>query len=228
MVFFVGLPSEQLNNSQQFQKRLQAESDEHRDIVQINLIDVYKNIAFKALAVLQWLDTYCSNNTDFVIKMDDDVIVDPLLLLTPLYRMRTLYSEFVMGELRTNRKPEFEKDVKWRLELEEYTQTTFPPFVMGAVYAYPISTGRIIYQQALRLKLLRLDDVFFTGICTQILGIPVLHNDHFSHVHKPMKTKNFVFKTDREVKEGENEASVENDFKGNENEIFVENDESKV
>lgn len=192
IVFFVGIPSNKLEKPEKWQEDLEKESNQYQDIVQINVNETYRNIVFKAIAVLQWVDTYC-NNTDFVLKMDDDVLADPAVLLLPLYKYRNFYTEFILGELRTNRIPERNKEIKWHMPFEQYPNSSFPPFVPGPVIGYPTSTARLLYQQALRTTPIWLDDVFITGICSQMLGIPVFHDDNFNHVHSPLETENFIY-----------------------------------
>ena len=52
----------------------------HGDLVQENFVDSYRNLTLKTLMAIRWASTYCSN-ANFVLKIDDDVLVNPSPLL---------------------------------------------------------------------------------------------------------------------------------------------------
>lgn len=195
LLFFVGVPSTKIPKYHEIQQQIQNESDIYGDIIQVNITDAYHNIVFKAISVLQWVSTYC-RNSEYVIKIDDDVHIDPPLLLWSLYKIRKKYTDFILGELRVNIKPERSPDVKWNINEEEWPKKYFPPFVLGPAIGYTTSTVCRLHKQARKTQAIWLDDVFITGICSQLAGIPVLNDTNFCHVHRPMLAPHFVYAED--------------------------------
>lgn len=53
------------------------------DIIQESFIDSYKNFTLKTIMTLKWVSTYC-NNTRFVLRINDDVVVNVPYLLKRL------------------------------------------------------------------------------------------------------------------------------------------------
>ncbi|KAK3607175.1 hypothetical protein CHS0354_007090 [Potamilus streckersoni] len=71
-----------------FQKALEIESLEFKDIVQGDFIDDYHNLTHKGILGYRWIVKYCEN-AQFVLKIDDDVFVNIFLVihkLVPKYR----------------------------------------------------------------------------------------------------------------------------------------------
>ena len=57
------------------QKRIDEESSNHGDILQVDIDDVYHNLAVKDVALLYWLNQHCTR-LHFILKCDDDVYVN--------------------------------------------------------------------------------------------------------------------------------------------------------
>lgn len=85
MAFIVG--KDQSVKSTEVQKRLKEESIQHKDIIQLDMLDSYYNITLKVTGLLNWLDRECSD-VDFVLKLDDDVYLNVRNLATTLQTLR--------------------------------------------------------------------------------------------------------------------------------------------
>lgn len=57
------------------QKKIEEESRNHGDILQVDVDDAYHNLAMKDVALLYWLNQYCPR-LSFILKCDDDVYVN--------------------------------------------------------------------------------------------------------------------------------------------------------
>jgi hypothetical protein len=68
--FVVGLPEDQ-----ETRMKIEAENDQHNDILQIEMRDDYYNLTLKVVGLLNWINDRCSR-VDFVLKVDDDVYVN--------------------------------------------------------------------------------------------------------------------------------------------------------
>ena len=58
---------------------LRAEARKHNDILLVDFVDSYKNLTFKALAWQKWVTLNC-NHIRYILKVDDDVIINMALL----------------------------------------------------------------------------------------------------------------------------------------------------
>jgi len=62
-------------NDTQVQTRIEKESRTHGDILQVQIMDEYFDLAVKGVAFYNWLNNNCAR-VDFVLKLDDDVYVN--------------------------------------------------------------------------------------------------------------------------------------------------------
>ncbi|KAL3218309.1 hypothetical protein MRX96_005964 [Rhipicephalus microplus] len=59
---------------QEVQRKVSQEHDIHGVIVQVDIVDSYENLTYKSVMLLHWAREKCSD-TDFVLKIDDDVLL---------------------------------------------------------------------------------------------------------------------------------------------------------
>ncbi|XP_005108105.1 beta-1,3-galactosyltransferase 1 [Aplysia californica] len=183
LLFFVGLPSE--DPTGKVLEEIRTESTTYGDIVLVRFEDKYKNILQKALAMLRWAIDFCPN-AEHVIRTDDDVNVTVTDLISVMRRVHKQNANFVIGKRMVNDVPARSNN-KWHLSEEEYPETTFPPYVLGGLIGYPLTTVRLLYEATLRLKSIWLDDVYVTGLCARKLNIPVLEDERFVFQHQLKK-----------------------------------------
>ena len=69
------------------ESRLRAESAVHGDLVQTDYLDTYKNLTYKAVSWMKWVDEHCSH-VENLVKTDDDIAVDVFRLDKYLAKMR--------------------------------------------------------------------------------------------------------------------------------------------
>jgi len=60
------------------------EFSQHRDLVQGNFTDSYKNMTLKAVLGLRWMSEYCSH-APFAVKTDDDTFLN-IFEIVPLMK----------------------------------------------------------------------------------------------------------------------------------------------
>ena len=82
---------------------IERESYEHKDILQIDMIDTYYNLSMKAAALLNWLKQNCIE-VDFILKVDDDVYVNSWNLAIALPKFSPLET-YIYGRQAPNLKP---------------------------------------------------------------------------------------------------------------------------
>ena len=71
-MFILGLPTK---NQDTVQASISKEAVQFGDIVQGNFIDTYRNLSTKNIYGNLWVSLFC-NNTEIVVKTDDDTFVD--------------------------------------------------------------------------------------------------------------------------------------------------------
>ncbi|KAK4019147.1 hypothetical protein OUZ56_001176 [Daphnia magna] len=81
--FFLGIP-----NDMAAQKLIEDETNTHKDIIQIDMQDSYRNLTLKVAGVLNWINGNCKA-ANFVFKVDDDIYVNVhnLAYFVELYRL---------------------------------------------------------------------------------------------------------------------------------------------
>ena len=57
------------------QQTLNNEQSKHNDLVQFHFVDSYRNLTYKAISTLAWIQQCCSH-AKLVLKVDDDVFVN--------------------------------------------------------------------------------------------------------------------------------------------------------
>lgn len=75
VIFLIGSLVNEDEEDQDTQILIQQESTTHGDLVQVNVIDSYKNLTLKSVAMLHWAHTNCAS-AQLVIKCDDDNYVN--------------------------------------------------------------------------------------------------------------------------------------------------------
>ncbi|KAH9504394.1 hypothetical protein Btru_063497 [Bulinus truncatus] len=178
LLFFVGR-----TNSSEIQSKINDEYGTFNDIVQESFDDTYNNIRFKAVSMLKWARTFCYQ-AKYVIRNDDDIYMDMISVVDTVRRVNMRYENFIAGRVRINTKPARNVKNKVYMSIREFPEPTYPPFALGGLVGYPMLTVELLYQAALRVEPIWLDDVFITGICRQKVGAKLLNESAFIFRHK--------------------------------------------
>ncbi len=158
-VFFATGKSSKLS----VQKALQEESEVYRDIMQEDYIDNYKNLTFKAIGSLRWILDNC-HNTTFILKADDDVLVNTFALikhLNDLSRAGQTSKVFICRVMPRNR---VFRQGKWAIPIKLYPQTRYPPYCAGFGLVLSLDVARALYHASYHTPEFWVDDVWLTGI----------------------------------------------------------------
>ena len=140
-----------------FQENVIAESKITDDIVVENFLDTYSNLTLKSIFMLKWLNDRCSN-AKFVLKVDDDVFVNPENLMKMLnsttFNTAKLDSQekksetvnyALIGKTMIDIKPERRSFHRWFIPRNVYPYDTFPPYLIGFSYLFTGSVVESIY-----------------------------------------------------------------------------------
>ncbi|CAC5420976.1 B3GALT1 [Mytilus coruscus] len=167
-VFVLG---QTMNDTQQ--KEIEQEGVKYRDIIQGNFIDSYRNLTYKRVFSLFWVNRFC-NNVTYVIKIDDDITINiPFLipyLSNKLNKTKVLECLYLIG-IKPYRKPRN----KWYTTLSEYPFATFPPYCAGPSSIMSADVIREMYEATTLVPFFWLEDVYGGGFLPWISRTGIVH-----------------------------------------------------
>lgn len=152
------------------QRMLEAESRRHRDIIQQDFLDTYKNLTIKTLMGMNWVTVHCPR-VSYVMKTDSDMFVNTEYLIYKLLRpeVKPLKNYFTGNNMR-GFAPNRNKNSKWYMPPELYPSEKYPTFCSGTGYVFSGDLARKICQASQSVRLLHLEDVY-VGICLAKLRV---------------------------------------------------------
>uniref|UniRef100_F1L5U0 Hexosyltransferase n=1 Tax=Ascaris suum TaxID=6253 RepID=F1L5U0_ASCSU len=164
ILFVLGVSANEDRN-----KRILEESSTYHDIIQEDFLDVYRNLTWKALSWLRFIDENCSN-VRYVLKIDDDVIFDLFAVIKYLgiNSNRTIpiddHKRIICGLCdKGSLFPQRDRSNKWFVTKEEYEYDFYYPYCRGLQYIISPSTAKSIRNAAIGEKYFWIDDYFITG-----------------------------------------------------------------
>lgn len=170
-------------------KQVIEENQEFQDLLMGDFTESYKSLTYKHLMGLEWAATFCQNAM-FVLKQDDDIIVDYFQLHHLLTSEKSKLGEkitnpllpTIYGKILDNQRVERNATSKWYVPVEEYHDATYPPYVSGWAYVTTIPAIQEILQASLNSKYFFIDDAFVTGILREKTSVSLMDmKDHFTH-----------------------------------------------
>ena len=101
----------------------------------------------------KWLNDRCSN-ARFVLKVDDDVFVNPenlmKLIKSAAFKKSENINYALIGKTMIDIKPERRSVHRWYIPRSVYPYDTFPPYLIGFSYLFSGSVIESIYTCTLR------------------------------------------------------------------------------
>lgn len=159
VLFLIGLPR---RGAQTEEGSIRRESHEFGDLLQADFLDSYSNLSLKSLAMLQWTASNCQR-IRFLVKADDDVLLNTPLLLRDLQQTR--HRRFVMGNLVAGARPVRDPASKWYTPTSLYSGSFYPKYVSGAAYVISGDLVRELHAAAAAsVEVFWIEDVFVTGL----------------------------------------------------------------
>ncbi|CAC5420971.1 unnamed protein product [Mytilus coruscus] len=166
-VFVLG---QTMNDTQQ--KEIEQEGVKYRDIIQGNFIDSYRNLTYKRVFSLFWVNRFC-NNVTYVIKIDDDITINIPFLIPYLSnkqkKTKVLECFTVIGA-----RPKRRTRSKWYMSPSEYPFATFPPYCAGPSSIMSADVIREMYEATNSVPFLWLEDVYGGGFLPWISRIQIV------------------------------------------------------
>ena len=97
-------------------------------MIRADYYEYYWNQSLKIQMAFEWAARYCKFS--YLLKADDDVLVNTKDLIKFLQRTTTPNKGLFMGMLHHN--PKVRREGKWNVSYEEYNRTHYPDFCSGA------------------------------------------------------------------------------------------------
>lgn len=157
----------QYNNSEFIQLSIDEESKKHHDILQFDFLDTYYNLSNKMLSAIKWKRKNCPN-IQYILKVDDDVFVNVPALVNIFHRPIDFKGFYCSVSPRSK----VQRKGKYAVTYEEYANEYYPPYCTGPAYLLSNEWLDVLYEESLYSKPYPLDDVFFTGLIAEKVGIP--------------------------------------------------------
>ncbi len=158
---------------------VERENTRFHDIIQEDFREHYKNLTYKHIMGLKWINDYCPQ-TQFVVKLDDDTFVHIFRLVQFLNDNPNLLQSNSTMELQNavsssnydviycsvyvNQGPRRDQSDKWYVSREEYQAERYPSWCEGFAYVTTPEVARKLYQASLTTPFFWIDDVYVTGI----------------------------------------------------------------
>lgn len=174
LIFLLGNDSDQHNEN-----KVTQEGFRYGDLVQINLIESFRNLGRKSVAGLQWTKAFCEE-ADFVMKTDDDILVHIPNLLRALKTAKNPDSLLMCHENRMRKilRKELLNNVdvppsyhKYEVSENELPGEYYPPYCSGMSYVLSSSVGKRLLKASLGTPVFFIEDVYLTGFCRHKAGI---------------------------------------------------------
>lgn len=148
----------------------------YQDMIIEDFRESYQNLTLKTMFALKHF-LRLTPNESFFLKIDDDVFLN-------VFRLEHIMKKYqdtpgIIGHLELKRYAHRDKESKWFTPRWMLNREALPSFINGPAYLISGSLVKKIYETALDTPLISLEDVFITGIISDILKIPLYHNTGF-------------------------------------------------
>ncbi|KAL3836112.1 hypothetical protein ACJMK2_021564 [Sinanodonta woodiana] len=175
MMFMLGKMRHEITQNNE----LREESEKHKDIVQVDLMESRYNLTRKMMSGLQWVTTYC-NTVKYILKTDDDTFINTARFSEYLLRTPNINNVTIHGWVYTHGL--VRRDGKYKVQVEEYPKSVFPHLTCGTAFILPFDVISDMLDIAERVPYCPVDDAFMTGVLRTILGLKIQHSADFTHM----------------------------------------------
>ena len=155
---------------------LQTETNNFGDIIRAAYHENYWNQSLKIQMAFEWAARYC--NFSFLLKADDDVLVNTNDVIKFLQRRSTPRQGLYMGKRHYNPQVARDLDSKFVASFEEYNHTHYPDFCSGAGIVMSYDVVECLVPMFDEIKPYRMDDVY-VGMLANRSGVTPVHHSWF-------------------------------------------------
>ncbi|XP_071087834.1 beta-1,3-galactosyltransferase 1-like isoform X1 [Haliotis cracherodii] len=155
-----------ITQNEKVQSLIENESLVYEDIVQGNFLDTYHNLTHKGVLSFRWISEHCLH-AQMVLKVDDDMFINPFLLLEKYYPILKSKQRHILCHLRTKgSSPIVRGTGKWKVEDDQFKGYSHYPVNYCNGYVVLISTEiiRAMYRASYMTPFFWVDDVYLYGL----------------------------------------------------------------
>lgn len=158
---------------------LYKESKMHKDILQWDFVDSFRNLTLKQFLLWQWYTTHCME-VPFLFQGDDDVLGNTVnivnhLLSTPVELEQNLWrgSELKYGT------PIRHNTSRYYVSKAMYPNHYYPPYVSGGGFFISGYMVVRVFLETLKTRIIQIDDAFL-GILANAVGVAPINDRSFA------------------------------------------------
>ncbi|GMS89057.1 hypothetical protein PENTCL1PPCAC_11232, partial [Pristionchus entomophagus] len=142
---------------------LREESDEFRDILQVDIDDTYRNMVYKIEAAFRWVRKNLKSH--FVIKVDSDTVVHVDRLNDQLRLLDQRGSSHWMACFHVkNTRPIRDTCNNWYISEDDFAPNSLPEYCGGPDYVLKREAFDRIVDNMGSFRVMEVEHLFFTGI----------------------------------------------------------------
>ncbi|VDQ00471.1 unnamed protein product [Trichobilharzia regenti] len=128
----------------------------------------------KHLTIMEWISTGYCNKVPYLVKVDDDTFIDIFHLTSYLENKQPQLNNSFYCSATANvkvKRPNLMKNSKWEITNKEFSDSVFPTYCEGFGYVMDMKLAPYLYWCSMFQSPIWIDDVYVTGILSEILGI---------------------------------------------------------
>ncbi|XP_052278245.1 beta-1,3-galactosyltransferase 1-like isoform X3 [Dreissena polymorpha] len=167
IAFLVGRPEKDST-----QVLIEHESVMHKDIIQGNFMDSYRNLTHKGVLGFRWVSEYCSH-AKYVVKTDDDVFLNVFKMFEKIDTNVFNKQKHIWCPVRQNGTSEIQREKgKWKIDASLFPNMKHYPVTYCNGY-FVILTGDLIsslYEASRTTPFFWIDDVYLFGLLVDKVG----------------------------------------------------------
>lgn len=143
-----------------------------------NFIEAYRNLPYKHVMGLRWASSHRCLRPTYIIKMDDDIVVDFYHLIEHLFEQKNRLAKgdhFLAGYIFRHVVPIRKSQNKWFVSEDEFNGKVYPDYLSGWMYVTIPQTARSLVAAASEplTPIFWIDDTWITGILRSKKHIPI-------------------------------------------------------
>ena len=150
------------------QESLVKESEQFRDIVQEDFIDVYSNLTYKTLMGFKWAASNCGI-AKAVLKTDDDMYINVPNVMKIVKEKELQLQTNVFGSCNQKAQPVRDTKSKWFASVRSYPGKFYAGFCSGTGYLTSLNVARKVFEISRHVPFFHLEDVY-VALCMKKLG----------------------------------------------------------
>ncbi|KAK2143384.1 hypothetical protein LSH36_845g00002 [Paralvinella palmiformis] len=134
-----------------------------QDLLLLNMDDTYDRLTIKGLLAMTWIEHRFGSSVRFIIKTDDDVILNTFrwmsILKGPMFFERT---RFILGYVW--QRSAVKRTGRYAVSVREYSLNYYPSFCSGSGYAMSRDAVATMLAMTSKVRFLKRDDPYITGL----------------------------------------------------------------